>query len=198
MAPVQQGIGLLGGSFDPIHNGHLDIAQSFLDSGYLSELWILLTPAPPHKEADGLSDYDQRLEMLNAAFNDHERIRVRDVERQLPRPSYTVQTLAHLTKKYPDQQFYLCIGQDSLADFKQWKDWQQILDYCTLLVAKRPDSHTKDLDPELASNLHFIDHQPIAISSTQVRQAVAEGQDISALVPNAVARIIEQSNLYQK
>lgn len=198
MVSAQQGIGLLGGSFDPIHNGHLAIAQSFLDSEYLSELWVLLTPSPPHKEVERLSNYDKRLEMLNEAFKGKERILVSDIERQLPRPSYTVQTLAHLTKKYPDQQFYLCIGQDSLADFKQWKDWKQILDYCKLLVARRPENNTKDIDPELASNLHFVDHQPIAISSTQVRQAVAEGQDISTLVPSAVARIIKKSNLYQK
>ena len=198
METDQKGIGLLGGSFDPVHNAHLSIAKSFLDSGYLSELWVLLTPDPPHKPTASLADYEERLKMLNAAFDGEKHISVSDVERRLPSPSYTVQTLKYLTEKYPDQQFYLCIGQDSLADFKQWKNWEQILEYCQLLVARRPDNDTKSLDPGLASNLYFVDHQPIAVSSTQIREAVANGQDVSEFVPEEVARIIKQSNLYQK
>ncbi|MDZ7680315.1 MAG: nicotinate (nicotinamide) nucleotide adenylyltransferase [Fodinibius sp.] len=193
----EKGIGLLGGSFDPVHNGHLAIARSFLNSDYISKLWVLLTPDPPHKTDETLSDYDQRLTMLKAAFNHEDCVYVSDIERQLPRPSYTVKTLEYLTQQYPEQQFYLCIGQDSLANFKQWKSWKQILAYCNLLVARRPENNTGDLDPAISENTHFVHHQPVAISSTQIRQDIASGKNISKVVPDSVRRIIEQSNLYK-
>lgn len=198
MEAKKEGVGLLGGSFDPVHNGHLAIARSFLDSGYISELWVLLTPDPPHKTGKSLSDYNQRLMMLKAAFEDEPNICIKDIEQQLPRPSYTVQTLAHLTNRHPDKEFYLCIGQDSLADFKQWKSWKQILDYCKLLVAKRPGNSTVDLDSRIARKTHFVEHNPVAISSTEIRQRIANEEKISKLVPPSVHRIIEQTNLYKK
>jgi nicotinate-nucleotide adenylyltransferase len=198
MEAKKEGVGLLGGSFDPVHNGHLAIARSFLDSGYISELWVLLTPDPPHKTGKSLSDYNQRLMMLKAAFEDEPNIRIKDIEQQLPRPSYTVQTLAHLTNRHPDKEFYLCIGQDSLADFKEWKSWKQILGNCKLLVAKRPGNSTVDLDSRIARKTHFVEHNPVAISSTEIRQRIAKEETISKLVPTSVHRIIEQSNLYKQ
>lgn len=192
-----KGIGLLGGSFDPVHNGHLAIAQSFLDSGYLSELWLLLTPDPPHKTDQVLSGYDKRLKMLKTAFQDFERVTVSEVEQQLPKPSYTIHTLKHLTEKFPSEKFFLCIGEDSLREFKQWKDWQSILDYCELLVARRPEDNELKIDPDIAPKTHFVDHEPVAISSTSIRQAVGKGQDISQQVPSEVQRLIQHYNLYK-
>jgi len=197
MSITRQGIGLLGGSFDPVHNGHIDIARSFINSGYINELWILLTPDPPHKTKRTLTSYDKRLEMLIAAFEDVERVKVSDVERSLPQPSYTVQTLKYLSNKYPDKKFHLCIGGDSLRDFKTWKDWKKILDYCDLLVARRPSERKVDLDADLVEQTHFVDHDPINISSTLVRKAVADGDDISELVPAKVQGLIREYNLYK-
>ncbi len=199
MGDSEQTIGLLGGSFDPVHNGHISIAQSFLNSGLISELWILLTPDPPHKKENELNAYRERMEMLKAAFRTMIRVRVSDLEATLPRPSYTVQTLEYLQEKYPQKTFYLCLGEDSLRDFKQWKDWEKILDYCELLVARRPNTKAKqrELGPKLASRTHFIDHQPIETSSTEIRNRISEGKDISHLVPQEVKKIIEQKNLYR-
>jgi nicotinate-nucleotide adenylyltransferase len=191
-----QSIGLLGGSFDPVHNGHVAIAQSFLESGFISQLWILLTPDPPHKTEQAFCDYEHRFKMLQAAFWHFENIKIKDVENRLSQPSYTIQTLKHLTEKYPDTKFYLCIGEDLIHDFKQWRDWEKILDVCELLVARRPSGQTIDLDPLIAEKTHFIDHQSIDISSTEIRNRVTEGKKISGLVPEQVQKIIKKANLY--
>ncbi|WP_445665040.1 nicotinate (nicotinamide) nucleotide adenylyltransferase [Fodinibius sp. AD559] len=198
MSAQQKSIGLLGGSFDPVHNGHLSIAESFLDSDLLDELWVLLTPDPPHKTDQAQADYQLRLEMLQAAFEDFDDVKVSNLEKKLPQPSYTIQTLEYLKDQHPDYAFYLCIGGDSLRDFKNWKDWQKILDHTDLLVAQRPSSDTQKIDKFLKDHVHFINHEPIQISSTVIRNAVANGDDISDLVPLSVKNIIDNKQLYRE
>lgn len=197
MTITQQAVGLLGGSFDPVHKGHISIAESFLNSGYISKLWILLTPDPPHKTKQVLCDFEYRFKMLEKAFEDFDNVEIKDIEKKLPKPSYTIRTLKHLSDKYPDHKFYLCMGEDSVADFKNWKDWKEILNYCDLLVARRPVDDAIELDPAVAEKTHFIDHEPIAISSTDIRERIEEGKDISALVPEQVENIICRAELYQ-
>lgn len=192
-----RGIGILGGSFDPVHNGHLAIVESFLGSGYLSELWILLTPDPPHKPDQQLTDYPIRLEMLNAAFQGIDKVAIKEFEKQLPKPSYTLQTLQFIKEKYPSNKLYLCIGGDSLTHFKEWYKWESILNYCELLVARRPSSQEKKLDSELGTKTTFVPHVPIEISSTEIREKVAAGEAISELVPTNVETLIKKYNLYQ-
>lgn len=196
MSNSGKAIGLLGGSFDPVHNGHLAIARSFLNSDYIDELWILLTPEPPHKPEQVFCDYDHRLEMLQNTFQQMDGVEIKEVEKKLPRPSYTVQTLKYLTKEYPDYDFYLCLGEDSVYNFKKWKDWEQILEFCELLVVSRPSTEDLDLDPAIAEKTHLVDHRPIEISSTGIRNRIAEGRDISNLVPQSVNKIIQKENLY--
>lgn len=198
MGDTKRGIGLLGGSFDPVHNGHLAIAESFLSSEFISELWILLTPDPPHKIDKSLNDYKHRLAMLRTAFQQVDGVKISDIENRLPRPSYTIQTLEYLTKEQPDALFHLCLGGDSLRDFKQWKDWQDILKHCELLVARRPSDESLDLAADLASKTHFVTHQPVDISSTQIRALIAEEKDISSFVPAPVDEIIQKENLYKQ
>ena len=100
-------IGLFGGTFDPVHNGHISIVRSFLQSGYIDELWILLTPVPPHKLNKEHVSYEHRKEMLHLAFQDIDRVRISTIEQTLPKPSYTVQTVTHLAQKYPEDEFLL-------------------------------------------------------------------------------------------
>lgn len=198
MAGDKQSIGLLGGTFDPVHNGHLAIAKSFLASGFIDQLWILLTPDPPHKTEQTLTDYEDRLKMLRLAFQSEEKVKISDLEQQLPKPSYTVQTLRYLSKKYPDQKFYLCVGGDSIRDFKQWKNWEEILDYCELLVARRPSDNELSLDSNIVTKAHFVAHHPIEISSTAIRRQIGNGEDVANLVPRPVYAYIEKNNLYKK
>lgn len=198
MSNSGKAVGLLGGSFDPVHNGHVAIARSFLNSDYISELWILLTPEPPHKTEQVFCDYKYRLKMLQGAFRHMNGVKIKEIEKNLPRPSYTVQTLKYLEKEYPDYNFYLCLGEDSVFNFKKWKNWKQILDFCELLVVSRPSTEDLDLDPDIAEKVHLVDHRPIEISSTDIRNRIAEGRDISDLVPQEVNKIIKKENLYSQ
>lgn len=190
-------IGLLGGSFDPLHNGHLAIVRSFLECSDLELLWILPAPKPPHKQYSSQAAYSSRFKMLQEAFSDWDRVVVSDLEDRLPRPSYTVQTLEYLSGEYPDQSFYLCLGEDSARDFKDWHRWKDILSYCNLLVASRSTDKPDALQEPIKSQARFVPHQPIDISSTEIRQLVKQGKDVSSLVPPTAAYAIENDSLYQ-
>lgn len=193
----KQAVGLLGGSFDPVHNGHLSIARSFVESSYLSELWLLLTPESPQKEEQDFTDYGLRLKMLSLVFKDQENITVSDVEKQLPPPYYTVQTLRYLTRKHKDKKFYLCMGEDSLLNFQKWHRWKSILEYCDLLVARRPSFQSRTLDTEICKKTHYVVHEPVDVSSTEIRDKAGNGFDIADLVPAPVAEIIDEFKLYR-
>lgn len=191
-------VGLLGGSFDPVHLGHLSIAKSFLESDCVSELWVLLTPESPHKAGQKLTHYDLRMEMLHRTFDEIEGIKITDVEQKLSPPYYTVRTLRYLTDQYPDTSFFWCIGEDSLASFESWYKWQEILDLCNLLVARRPASATSELNARILHHAYFVDHEPVDISSTEIRSLVQKGQNIQDFVLPSVAEFIDQQNLYQE
>ena len=198
MSAKKKSIGILGGSFDPVHHGHRSIAQSFLGSEYISELWILLTPESPHKSRQKAAPYSLRLQMLNEAFEGFEGIKISDLEQQLHPPYYTVQTLEYLADQYDDRSFFLCMGEDSLINFHKWHRWQDLLDLCKLLVAARPDYGPNQLAEEVAQQAYYIDHKPMDISSTQIRKRVREGKDISNLVSAQVAQLISQNSLYKE
>lgn len=189
------GIGLLGGTYDPVHNGHISIAESFIGSDFLKELWILLTPDPPHKQHRPAAGFDERYRMLEAAFRNMPGVTVSDIEYRLPKPSYTVQTLSYLTEKYPYEQFYLCMGGDSLAGFTTWYKWREILRYCKLLVAERPNGH-EEVDTIIEHKADFVPHEPVEISSTEIRERIAEGKSVSEYIPEEVEQIIKENKLY--
>lgn len=193
-----QSVGLLGGSFDPVHNGHLSIARSFVESKYISELWLLLTPESPHKRKQEFTDYGLRLKMLSLAFQDCDNILPSDIEKQLSPPYYTVHTVRYLTEKYPNKEFFLCMGEDSLVNFSTWHKWEEILEYCDLLVAQRPSFQSQASDPVIRKKTHYINHEPIEFSSTEIRNKVQNGADITNLVPAPVADIITQFKLYRE
>lgn len=190
-------VGLMGGTFDPVHNGHVSIAKSFVESGLIDELWILLTPYPPHKKNEDHSDYSLRLEMLKNAFEGFSNLKISTIENKLPKPSYTVRTIRYFKKKHPDKRFYFCMGEDSLSQFHNWKKSDEILEECNLLVAHRPEATHEDVDPEILSKVRFVDHEPVDISSTMIRKRLRAGKSISELVPDKVNEIIEKKNLYR-
>lgn len=197
MVVQNKAIGLLGGSFDPVHRGHLSIAKSFLKSDCIAELWILLTPESPHKTEQQLTSYDLRMEMLQRTFEGIKGIKITAVENKLSPPYYTVRTLRYLTGQYPDKSFFWCIGEDSLVNFESWHKWQEILDLCNLLVARRPAFATDELNSSILKHAYFIDHQPVDISSTEIRSLVRKGKSIRDYVLPSVAELIDQQNLYQ-
>lgn len=189
-------VGLFGGTFDPVHNGHTTIASSFLNSNHIDELWILLTPYPPHKQDESHTNYSIRLRMLEAAFSGCKGVTVSDVEQKLPKPSYSIQTIKYLKAQYPDAEFVFCMGEDSLAQFHTWRDYQEILQECDLLVAKRPGVSHQQVESSILDHVQFVDHEPLDISSTDIREQIKAGDSVADLVPEKVLKIIEKEQLY--
>jgi len=197
MAASGKTIGIFGGTFDPVHNGHLSIAKSFLKSEYIDSLWVFLNSAPPHKDENSDASYRQRLKMLEIAFEPIDNIIISDLEQRLLKPSYTIRTVLYLKQKFPDYSFYVCIGQDSLQSFTSWHRWEEIISHCKLLVAARQIEESDELPPKLLEQVRFVDHTPVSVSSTQIRHKISRKESFDYLVPPAVLRFIEQYNLYR-
>jgi nicotinate-nucleotide adenylyltransferase len=187
-------VGIFGGSFDPVHNGHISVVKSFLKSGLIDEVLVLLTPNPPHKNSEG-ADYEHRLKMLKLAFRGMDKVVVSDLERKLPSPSYTVQTIEYLQKKNPDTNYFYCLGEDSIKDFQTWHRYSEILEMVSILVAERPGFSSEGMDDEILERTIFVDHEPIDMSSTKVRNK--EIEDRFSNLPASVKKYIHDHNLYQ-
>jgi nicotinate-nucleotide adenylyltransferase len=187
-------IGLFGGSFDPVHNGHIEAVNSFLESGLIDEIWILLTPAPPHKPDQKKTDFEHRYNMLKLAFQESDNIKISNLEKDLPKPSYTLQTILHLKAQHPDKTFFLCLGEDSLQSFHKWHKYDEILEECMLLVVDRPGSDHGDVDSDILEKSIFVDHKPKNISSTEIRRA--SNSSTRMKLPDEVLSYIQKNNLY--
>lgn len=189
-------IGLFGGTFDPVHKGHQSIAKAFLQSGFIDELWILLTPYPPHKLDDEQASFQLRFEMLKAAFKNMPDVEISTVENTLPKPSYSIQTIRYLKSKHPDYIFLYCMGEDSLAGFNSWRHYEEILKECELLVAQRPGETHKHVEEKILNRAKFVDHSPLDISSTEIRESLQHGKQVENVLPEEVLKIIEKEQLY--
>lgn len=190
-------VGVLGGTFDPVHKGHLAIARSFLNSGLVDELWIIPAAYPPHKNGDEVTSYADRKAMLELVFNSWEKVRISAIEEHLPKPSYTLQTLHTLKENYPDYQFYLCLGSDSLAHFDQWHRYKEILEECRLLVARRPGFDEQQISSAILSKTTFVKHEPVQLSSTGLREKIKGPKMPEEDLPDEVVRYIRENGLYQ-
>lgn len=190
-------IGLFGGTFDPVHKGHQSIAESFLRSGLIDKLWVLLTPFPPHKQDENHAGYDYRYQMLEAVFGQISDIHISTIENELPKPSYSVQTIRYLKKEYPDHQYYFCMGEDSLAKFHTWKYYEEILQECDLLVARRPGESHDSVEDQILHKTHFVDHDPLDIASSDIKSAIKQGKEVKQLLNPAVYSLIEKEQLYR-
>ncbi len=190
-------IGLFGGTFDPVHNGHLSIADAFVQSGFIDELWVLLTPDPPHKTQKVHAPFIYRERMLEQAFEGLSSVSISTIENILPRPTYTIQTLEYITRNHPGHRYSLCIGEDSLVHFSEWYRYREILDYCDLIVARRPGFDAGNIDDRIKKHVQFVDHEPVDISSSEIRSMVQKGEDVTEYLPEAVIEIIQNNGLYQ-
>ncbi|MEN8250023.1 MAG: nicotinate (nicotinamide) nucleotide adenylyltransferase [Bacteroidota bacterium] len=187
-------IGLFFGTFNPIHIGHLIIANIMVETSDLNQVWFVVSPQNPFKKSKTLAHEFDRYDMVQAAINDSYHLRVSDIEFNMPRPSYTVDTLAFITDKYPEHNFSLIIGEDNLLSFKKWKNYKAILDNYGLYVYPRPT----DSKPELADhpNIHWVDAPILNISATYIRDLVKRNKSIKYLVPDLVEQMIAQKKLY--
>ena len=186
-------VAIFGGSFDPIHNGHLALAGEVLSRGLAGEVWFMVTPQNPHKQGNTLSDEQLRLQMVQLAVEGTPAFKACDFEFALPRPSYTVHTLAALEQAYPDREFVLLIGADNWEKFHKWYKWETILSRYKIIVYPRGNEQ----EPPLPAGVVWLPAPLYDVSSTMVRDAVVAGKDISYLVPQPVAGYIEEKSLYK-
>lgn len=193
--PARETIGLLGGSFNPVHCGHLMLASYLTQWGYVDRVWLTLSPRNPLKDASGLLPDTRRLAMLSIATKGLDRIETCDIELSMPQPSYTIATLDLLARRYPAKRFKLIIGSDNWRIFDQWKDSQRILDEYGVIVYPRPGYPIDDTHVDGMETLSPI---MADISSTQVRDAIARGRDMTCFLPPGVYKYIVDNKLYRK
>lgn len=186
--------GIYGGSFNPIHNGHIALAKAFLRLAALDEVWFVVSPQNPFKVNDHLLDDRWRLRLTKAALQGETRLMASDYEFHLPKPSYMWHTLQSMSREYPDREFTLLIGGDNWTTFHRWYHADDILSHYSLAVYPRKDNpiDTATLPP----NVQLINAVLLDISSTEVRHRITKGQDISHLVPPRVAELITKNHLY--
>jgi nicotinate-nucleotide adenylyltransferase len=189
-------IGLFFGSFNPVHIGHMALANYMAEFTNMDQVWFVISPHNPLKKKSGLLHHNQRLYMVNVAIEDYNKFQSCSIEFNLPQPSYTVNTLAHLKEIYPKNKFSLIIGQDNLATFHKWKNYETILEKYQLFVYPRPHSKPSNLDAH--PNIIFTEAPFIEISSTFIREAIKNGKDIRYFLPEKAWKYIDEMNLYRK
>ena len=189
-------IGLYFGSFNPIHNGHLAIANYMLEFTDLEQIWFIVSPQNPLKKKKSLlADY-HRYELVNLAIGDSVNYKASNVEFSLPQPSRTIDTLAYLFDKYPDKQFTLMMGADNLLNFKKWKNYQEILNHYQIYVYPRPEVQQTDFDNH--PSVKRIEAPLMEISSSFIRQAIKDKKDIRFFLPETVWNYIKEMHFYEK
>lgn len=187
-------VGLFFGSFNPIHMGHLAIANYMQQFAGMEEVWLVVSPHNPLKEKASLLNQNHRLFMVDLAIDGAPGLRSSNVEFKLPQPSYTIHTLAHLTEKYPQHRFSLIIGQDNLVNFHKWKNHEEILKHHRLFVYPRPGAAASRFDQHPA--VQFTDAPVMDISSTFIRKAIQDKKDIRFFLPPKVWEQIGAMGFY--
>ncbi len=190
-------IGLYFGTFNPIHIGHLIIANHLVENSDLDEVWLVVTPHNPHKEKSSLLHNFDRLEMVTLATKGYNKIKPSDIEFNLPQPNYTVVTLAHIADKYPDYKFSLIMGEDNLKSLHKWRNYEEIINNHNIYVYPRVSEGVVETEFNKYKNIKKIDAPIIEISSTMIRKSIKEGKNITPLVPNDVLSFIEKKGFYR-
>ena len=188
-------IGLYFGSFNPIHVGHLLIANYFLNETDLEKIWFIVSPHNPFKNEHGLLNEFHRLQLVRLATEDDNRIKVSDIEFSLPKPSYTVNTLAYLTEKHPEHQFCIIMGGDSFQNLHKWKNYEVIIKNHPVYVYPRPGFEVSN---KVNADLVMVKAPLIEISATQIRKYIREGKSVRYLLPDKVLEEIEKGGYYKK
>lgn len=188
-------IGLLGGSFNPVHIGHMMLASYLVQWKFVDKVWLVLSPRNPLKEPGELLPDLKRLSMLSIAAKGAQDIDICDIELSMPKPSYTINTLDVLKERNPDTNFKLIIGSDNWQIFNQWRQYQRILDDYGVIVYPRPGY---PIERDHVAGMEVV-HAPMAhISSSFIRDAIAKGKNMSYFLPNGVYKYIIDNHLYQK
>lgn len=189
-------VGLFFGSFNPVHIGHMALANYMLSFTNMQEVWMVVSPQNPLKNKSQLLDQNNRLLLVNLAIDDHPNIRSSNIEFALPQPSYTINTLVHLSEKYPQHTFSLIMGQDNLQGFSKWKNYEEILRNYHIYIYPRPACGATEFDSH--PHVHLTDAPMMDISATFIRNAIKEKKDIRFYLPPKVWDEIDVMNFYRK
>jgi len=190
-------IGLFFGTFNPIHIGHLILANYMAEFSDLDEVWFVITPMSPFKQKSSLLDNIHRLAITNVAVEAYSKLKTSDIEFKLPQPNYTVNTLIHIEEKYPEHQFCLIMGEDNLKGFHKWKNYETILKNYQLYVYPRISDGTVESEFLKHSNVHRVQAPIVQISSTFIRKSIKKNKDIRAMLPANVWNYIDEMNFYK-
>ena len=187
-------IGLYFGSFNPVHCGHLIIANHILNESELAKIWFIVSPQNPFKPGSTLLNEYDRLHLLRLATEDDPRIKISDIEFNLPRPSYTSTTLSHLQEKHRDLQFSIIMGSDSFQNLHKWHNYEFIVKNYRIYVYRRMGF---EIENQIGAMLNLVDAPLLQISATQIRQLIKGGKSIRYMVPEIVREEIEKYNYYK-
>ena len=192
---MNQKIGLFFGSFNPIHTGHMIIANIMAENTDLNKVWFVVSPQNPFKSSGSLLHEFDRYDMVKAAIADNYKLEACDVEFHLPKPSYTIDTLVVLAERNPDKQFKIILGEDNLANIEKWKNHQRILDDYGLYVYPRPGVTKSELNRH--PHVKIVEAPLIDISATYIRQCLKDNKSVRYLVPEPVEQMIRLRNFYK-
>lgn len=203
--PLPKKIGLFFGSFNPIHIGHLLIANHMVNFTDLQEIWFVVSPHNPHKKKASLLEDYHRLAIVKEAIDDNPKFKASDIEFALPKPSYTVETLVHLKEKYPEYQFSILMGEDNLRSFHKWKNYEVILKnnpifiYPRVLTIQELESGKPIEQNELINhpNITLTDAPVMKVSSSLIRKLIKEGKSIKYLMTELARKYVEDMNFYK-
>jgi len=189
-------VGLYFGSFNPIHIGHMIIANYMVEHTDLAKLWLVVTPHNPHKQKKSLANNYDRLHLVNLAVEDNPNLLSSSIEFKLPQPSYTIDTLTYLEEKYPDTEFALIMGGDNLASLHKWKNYELMIDKYPIYVYKRPSYEVPDIAQH--PNIHICEAPMLSISSSYIRGLIKEKKSIRYLVPDKVHTYLTENPIYDR
>ena len=191
-------IGLFFGTFNPIHIGHMIIANYMVEFSDLDEVWFVITPRSPFKLKETLLPNHHRLAMANIAVENYPKLKTSDIEFNLPEPNYTINTLIHMGEKFPNSQFCLLLGEDNLKGFQKWKNYETILKNYDLYVYPRISK--ENVDPQFLNHakIHRVNAPIVEISSTFIRKAIKDKKNISTMLPFNVWKYIDEMNFYKQ
>jgi len=190
-------IGLFFGSYNPIHVGHLIIANHMVEYSDLDEVWLVVTPHNPFKKKSSLLEDHHRFQLVMRATEDYPKLKPSNIEFDLPQPNYTINTLVHLEEKYPQHHFNLIMGLDNLNSFTKWKNYEKILDEHDLYVYPRISKDVSSSDLLTNKSVHIIEAPIVEISSTFIRSAIKDKKNIRALMPHKAWIYLDEMNFYK-
>ncbi len=199
-------VGIFGGTFDPVHIGHLRAAEEVREGVGLEEVWFVPAGQPPHKTGRRITPFEVRFKMLTLAVRDNPFFKVLDIEGREPSPSYTLNTLLRLKEEFPENEFFFILGADAFLEIHTWYRYQEIPRHCTLVVVTREGISFGEMERqkrevfngELEEKVVFFEVTRLEVSSSLVREMLSEGRSVRYLLPEEVLELVEELGLYRR